>query len=92
MENEGELLGYGGILYGSFPEAFMNLKPEALEWPKILARGARSFRRVLNEHERVFAIADENYATAPRFLEWIGFEPAGQFEGRRLYQWHSTLQ
>jgi len=92
MVKDDQLLGYGGVLYGDFPQAFMNLTPEALEWPVLLAKSARAFRRVLDQHETVFAIADHNYPTAPRFLEWIGFEPAGYFEGRRLYRWHSTLQ
>jgi|21_taG_2_1085346.scaffolds.fasta_scaffold33218_2 hypothetical protein len=89
MVKDDDLLGYGGVLYGSFPEAFMSLTPEALNWPILLAKSARAFRRVLNQHETVFAIADHNYPTAPRFLEWIGFEPAGHFEGRRLYLWQT---
>jgi hypothetical protein len=89
MVKDDDLLGYGGVLYGSFPEAFMSLTPEALNWPILLAKSARAFRRVLNQHETVFAIADHNYPTAPRFLEWIGFEQVGNFEGRKLYRWQT---
>jgi hypothetical protein len=89
MAQGDKILGYGGVLYGGFPEAFMNLKPEALDWPVLLAKSVRRFRRVLSKHEKVFAIADDKYPTAPRLLEWIGFKHVGEYEGRGLYQWQS---
>ncbi|MEO0449101.1 MAG: hypothetical protein AAFZ74_02140 [Pseudomonadota bacterium] len=89
MEENGKLLGYGGVLFGTFVEAFLTLSPDAFKHKVALAKGARAFRRVLSKHENVYAFADEQYETAPRFLQWIGFDQVGMVEGRELYRWHT---
>lgn len=89
MEENGKLLGYGGVLFGTFVEAFLTVSPDALKHKVAMAKAARAFRRVLSKHGEVYAFADKQYETAPRFLRWIGFDQVGLVEGRELYLWRT---
>lgn len=73
--DDGTLAGIGGILYGSTPLAFMDLRVDAREHRKALVKATKMLMEAAREqHLHVFAVPQDE-ETAPRFLEHFGFKP-----------------
>ena len=82
VRNGERCIGLCGVQHGQYYDAFSTITDEMRKYPGAIWRAAVKFRALLNQYEGpVFARAGE--ATAPAFLERIGFEPIGE----DMYQW-----
>lgn len=73
---EGKPIGLAGVVYhgdGQVPMIFSKLRPEARRFPRTIVDGARAMLREM-ARQPMYAIADSDTPTAPRFLAHLGFE------------------
>lgn len=85
IEDDQGVAAWGGVVYGGqWPEAVME---SVRDVPRAtLAKAARSFTSIFAQHEYVIARQGEQ-ASAARFLEWLGFRPKGELDGKVLHKW-----
>jgi hypothetical protein len=89
VERDGELLGIAGIQYSHPRMCFGNIKPELKNYPRELVRLAhRVTDKVADSKVPVYAIANEDEATAPGFLTHVGFEYFMTAPEGEIYKWH----
>lgn len=89
VDDEGDLLAIAGVRYSNPRMCFGNIKPEIKKSPRTLVKLARMVTAVVAESDvPVYAIADKDEPTAPRFLEHVGFEYMMTSSDGEIYQWH----
>ena len=93
-EAGGELVGIGGISLtrlptgGMAPQAFMSLQLDMEKtYRRELISAAKQVRGWLKEYPVVYAVADAEYPSSPRFLEHMGFEYHRLSDGLEVYRW-----
>ena len=82
----GEVLAVGGIQYNvDWVKVFMDMKPEAVKYPKLLLEGGRKVVEVARRSPvPVYAMQDKEIESSGRFLRHLGFEPVGSEDMWRL--------
>ena len=89
VEDDGELMAIAGVRYSNPRMCFGNIKPELKKSPRTIIKLARLVTAVVEESEvPVYAIANEDEPTAPRFLEHVGFEHLMSSDDGEIYRWH----
>ena len=88
-EEDGEVVGIAGIHYTNPRMCFSNIKQSLKKSPRTIVRMAHAVREVMGKSEvPVYAIADKNEPTAPKFLEHVGFEHLMTSSDGEIYRWH----
>ncbi len=88
-EDEGKVLALAGVRYSNPTMCFGNIKPEMKKSPRTIIKLARMVTKVVDESDMpVYAIADKDEPTAPRFLEHVGFDYLMSSRNGEIYKWH----
>ena len=86
-EEDGELLGIGGVVYERVPKVFMDLTEAGAKRPKDIVKGTKKVIDALKKnHAMVYAVA-QNDDVARRFLAHFGFRYVADTDTGALYQW-----
>lgn len=85
IDVDGEIVGIGGLHDRDDKlVCFSDLKPQSQAHKKSIVRAAKMLLGLMHTKRRtIYAICDELIPSAPAFLSYLGFEPAGEY-----YQWH----
>jgi RimJ/RimL family protein N-acetyltransferase len=88
---DGHPVGIGGLVYGDDGTiwASMLATPEVRRFPTAVYRGAVAAMRMAARLglRRVFAVPDRSEPAAERFLERLGYEKFGEYDGETIYCW-----
>lgn len=89
VEDDGKLLAIAGVRYSNPRMCFGNIRPELKKSPRTIVKLARLVTAVVEDSDvPVYALADEDEPTAPRFLEHVGFDHIMSTEKGEVYRWH----
>lgn len=93
-ERQGEVLGIAGIYrQGDNQVAFSDLSEEILRYPMAIGRATRRLGRMIEATGiPTLAIEGPRIPTAPRLLEWAGFELIGNCSDGKVWSWRGLQQ
>lgn len=87
LEVNGEVLAFGGVMRRDNQlVAFMEMKDEATKYPVSMVRAAcKAIKEIISTYSQpVYAVVDEEWKSAPRFLEYCGFIDSGLSENIKV--------
>lgn len=88
LEVNGEVLAFGGVMRRDNQlVAFMEMKDEATKYPVSMVRAAcKAIKEIISTYSQpVYAVVDEEWKSAPRFLEYCGFIDSGLSENIKVF-------
>ena len=88
LEVNGEVLAFGGVMRRDNQlVAFMEMKDEATKHPVSMVRAAcKAIKEIISTYSQpVYAVVDEEWKSAPRFLEYCGFIDSGLSENIKVF-------
>ena len=92
VEVDGDPIAIGGVaLCNGGPVAFMNMRPSASNYPKLIMKATRMLVRNVFSRYRgpIYAIRDESIPTSFRYLTRIGFKPVEENSEVFVWRWQS---
>lgn len=88
IEHEGEPIGLAGILHTNPLQCFSEMTDTLRKSPRTIVKCAIKLRDILDSYSvDIYAIANEDEPTAPRFLEYVGFKYVSSTVQGELYKW-----
>jgi hypothetical protein len=88
LEIDGEIMGLGGVMRRNNQlMAFMEMKDNAPKFPVSVVRAAhKAIKEIISSYNvPVYAAVDEEWKTAPRFLEYCGFIDSGIADNIKVF-------
>ncbi|AWT17953.1 TPA: hypothetical protein R4Y84_005688 [Klebsiella michiganensis] len=88
LEVNGEVVAFGGVMRRDHRlVAFMEMKSDAPKYPVSMVRAAcKAIKEIISTYTQpVYAVVDEEWKSAPRFLEYCGFIDSGISENIKVF-------
>lgn len=88
LEVNGEVLAFGGVMRRDHRlMAFMEMKGEAPKYPVSMVRAAcKAIKEIISTYSQpVYAVVDDEWKSAPRFLNYCGFIDSGISENIKVF-------
>ncbi|HFI5583233.1 TPA: hypothetical protein ACGQTX_004233 [Raoultella ornithinolytica] len=88
LEVDGEVQAFGGVMRREHRlVAFMEMKDDAPKYPVSMIRAAcKAIKEIISTYSQpVYAVVDEEWKSAPRFLEYCGFIDSGLSENIKVF-------
>lgn len=88
LEVNGEVVAFGGVMRRDHRlVAFMEMKDDAPKYQVSMVKAARkAIMEIISTYNQpVYAVVDDEWKTAPRFLEYCGFIDSGISEDIKVF-------